>query len=71
MPVTEDELRLCEEKTSASAEYVLKSGLTLRKCDEKATQLQYLELTSTERLKEGCVDEDSIGSWFEEVWHEP
>lgn len=67
MPVTEDELRLCEEKTSASAEYVLKSGLTLRKCDEKATRLAYLELESGAAPSEGFVDDDSIESWFEEV----
>ena len=67
MSVTEQDLRACEEATSPLVNRVLESGLTVRKCDETTTQLNFLELSSVDAPKEGVIDDSSIASWFEEV----
>lgn len=67
MAVTEEEIYVCEEATSASCKRVLESGLAVRKCDETTTRLEYLELSSTVASKDGVVDDASIASWFKEV----
>ena len=67
MTVTEEDLRICEEAASPYVKRVLESGLTVRKCDETTTQLNFLELSSTTALKEGVADDGSIESWFAEV----
>ena len=67
MTVTEEDIRICEEAASPYVRRVLDSGLTVRKCDETTTQLNFIELSSTDAPKEGIVDETSIQSWFAEV----